>query len=425
MSDDRRNERRDMGDPPREYRRPGPPEQNPLLSRGSAPPPIPPGGIPSGANMPRVGHPPLYRAHAPGVSGEQSPPVPTAPPPGQRMYPPVPPQGGYPPFSDPMQYGSPQAMRGNEHFPPAPVAGYEQPRVPPRLAFDIDELVGSLRLGDFLAMGGAVLFFIAKFLPFLLLKVGTALGSQSAVYNGWEASRDVFDALEIMLVVGTIVLPLIVALNVVPQLRTARGWVMIACGVLLGILTLGSFLDARRGVPLGLNVVFTPHVGFYLALVFAVVVLAGGALKTGIIPGDNVISLGGDARALSAGPRGPQPFSSQYYGAAQPPPENGGAHDPTRSDTGMMPAYPPSPIQARRADPPLPGQFPPRPLSDSTAGSPPMRRPSAPPYPPADGRAQPPPLPQPPSPPSGTRPPQRDVNNPPSNRPRRDPPPRL
>src|SRR5207244_982586 len=103
-------------------------------------------------------------------------------PPGGGYGQPPPQQGGYgapPPAQS--GYGPPPAGYG---APPPPQGGYgaPPPAYPPRaggaaVSVDFNALISSLRLGDILAVGGAVLYFFAKYFPNVKLTVKGVTGS--------------------------------------------------------------------------------------------------------------------------------------------------------------------------------------------------------------------------------------------------------
>jgi hypothetical protein len=338
--------------------------QPPRPSGGyGAPPPGPPHGGGYGGPPPQGGYgaPP-----GPPQGGYGAPPAPPAgggygaPPPqgGYGAPPPGPPPGGYgapPPagYGQPSGYGAPGAP------PPAyPGTGGRQ-----AVSFDFNALLASIRLGDLLAVGGALLYWIAKYFKEVAVKVsgaGTAgnpflsgdLCSRSgANCNGWNVSRGIWDFLEIVLFLAAIATPIVIGLNLLPQLKALKGWIYVGIGGGLVLLTIIAFLDAKSQLPSGVNISVSPGFGFFLLIIFGLVIVVGGLMKQSIIPGDDAVSFGGGAAAL--GNRGPQPFSSSYYsGQPQQPPQGYGA--PPQMPPGGYGAPPPpqQPPQGYGAPPP-------------------------------------------------------------------------
>jgi hypothetical protein len=244
-----------------------------------------------------------------------------------------------------------------------------------------------LRLGDLVALGGTVLFFFSKFLPNARFSANSGVTGAfrfSVTGNGWEASRNIWDFLEIILILAAIATPIVIGLNLLPQSKAMKGWIYTAIGGALAILTIIALLDAKSQVNGGVGLSVGPSIGFFLMILFGLVIVAGGLMKQAIIPGDDAVSLGGGSGALAAN-RGPQPFSSTYYsgqqppqgGYAQPPPAPGGYSQPPPGGYGAPP--PPPPQAGYGAPPPQQGGY----------GQPPQQ----------GGYGQPPP------PPGGYRPP--------------------
>ena len=96
-----------------------------------------------------------------------------------------------------------------------------------------------------------------------------------------------------------------------------------------------------------------PSIGFFLLIIFGIVVAVGGLMKQGIVPGDDAVSFGGPSGGLTAN-RGPQPFSSNYYGGQQPPQGGYGAPPPPQGGNQGYGA-PPPPQGGYGAPPPPPG----------------------------------------------------------------------
>ncbi len=326
-------------------------------TRLGGPPSGPPGGQPGGYGQPPGGQG-GYGAPPPQQGGYGAPPPPQGgygappPPPQQGGYgQPPPQQGGYgqPPPPPPQPgYGAPPQRPGGYGAPPPPQPGYGAPPPPqqggygapqqqggygapppaypggpgPRtISFDFNALIASLRLGDILAIGGGLLFWIAKYFKEVAIKVdtktpgfansGDLCQSRGANCNGWVATRGIWDFLEIILFLAPIVIFVIAELNVVPQVKANKAWIYTGIGGGLVLLTIIAFLDAKSqfgGSGLtGLSV--SPSIGFFLLIIFGLVVVAGGLMKQAIIPWDDAVSFGGGLAAN----RGPQPFSSTYY----------------------------------------------------------------------------------------------------------------
>lgn len=385
---------------------------------GAPPPPPRPGGGYSDP-PPQYGQPPRGGGYGP----------PPAPPNDRPPYGQPPQGGGY--GAPPGSYGTPPPREGGYGAPPAygqppqgsgygpppsappPGAGYGPPPTAPpaaprrsvNMSLDMDQLMSSLRLGDFLALGGALLYFFSKYLPFIGVKyTATGLASRSSDANGWDGTRFIFDFLEIICILGTIALPLVIALNVLPQLRARKGWLYAGFGAALALLSVIALLDSRHdvtskvsGLLAGLSV--GPRIGFFLLLLFGLVVLAGGLMKQGIIPGDNTVSLGGGsgATALATANRGPQPFSSNYYGGNPQQPQGGFVQTPNAPPgQGMgpppdaQPGYGQPPGAGYGAPPPPQGGYR-QPPQGSGYGPPPAGGYGAPPPLPPSGYGQPPP----------------------------------
>ena len=127
----------------------------------------------------------LRRAHRRDQGGYGGPP-----PVARWLWCAAPQQGGY---------GQPPPSQGGYGAPPPP--GYPG-GAPSRAAmsFDINSLIGALRLGDLLAIGGGLLYFIAKFFPNASVSAkSTGLFNYSVTANGWVATRGIWDFLEIIL----------------------------------------------------------------------------------------------------------------------------------------------------------------------------------------------------------------------------------
>lgn len=378
-------------------------------TRLGGPPGGPPGGQPGGYGQPPGGQggygappPPPQGGYgapppAPGTYGAPPPPQPGygQPPPPQGGYgqPPLPPaQPGYgappppQPGYGPQPYGAPPPPGGYGPPPPAYPGG-----APARaVSFDFNALIASLRLGDLLALGGAVLFFFAKFLPNATFSANsgvTGVFRFSVTGNGWEATRNIWDFLQVILILAAIATPIVIALNLLPQLKASKGWLYTGMGGALVLLTIIAFLDAKSQVNGGVGLSVSPSIGFFLLILFGLAVVAGGLMKQAIIPGDDAVSFAGGGLAAN---RGPQPFSSTYYSGQQPP----------QGGYGQPPSSPP----AGYSQPPQGGYGAPPPPPPAGYGAPP----------PSGGYGQPPPSgygqPPPPGgygqpPPGGYRPP--------------------
>lgn len=366
---------------------------------GAPPPPSQPGyGVPPPQRPGGYGAPPPaqggYGAPPP------SPPNYGQPPPPQGGYGAPPQQGGYgapPPPPSQSSYGAPPPQRpGGYGTPPPPVqsGGYGQPpggygAPPPQqggygappaypgapgaraAAFDINSLIASLRLGDLLALGGTVLYFFSKFLPNAKFSANSGVSGAfrfSVTGNGWEASRNIWDFLEIILLLAAIATTIVIGLNLLPQFKTLKGWIYTAIGGALVVLTIIAFLDAKSQVNGGVGLSVGPSIGFFLLIIFGLAIVAGGLMKQAIIPGDDAVSFGGGG-ALAAN-RGPQPFSSTYYSGQQPPqggyaqpPPTGGYSQPPPGGYGAPPppqagyGAPPPPQQGGYSQPPQQGGY--------------------------------------------------------------------
>lgn len=280
------------------------------------------------------------------------------PPPQGRPQPPAPPAYGAPPpaggYNPPPAYGAP---------PPAYPGS-----APRQLSFDANALLASLRLGDLIAVGGALLFLIAKYFAFVQVSVNTGTttvpGLPSTLFarslNGWEGTRGVWDFLQIIVFLAVIAAALAIGLNLLPQFGVYKGWIYAGAGALLMLLTIIAFVDAKSQV--GSGVAFSglsirPQFGFFALIIFGLAVAVGGLMKQGIIPGDDAVTLGGTTAALSN--RGPQPFSSSYYSGQQPPQQQGYGQPPPPQGYGQPPppqgyGAPPPPYGGYGAPPPPP-----------------------------------------------------------------------
>jgi hypothetical protein len=358
-----------------------------------APPPPQSGGYGAPPQPPQGGY-----GAPPSQGGYGQPPPPPgsygAPPPqrpGGYGAPPPPQQGYGPP---PAGYGAPPPQQGGYGAPPPPAyPGGTPARAMP--SFDINGLIGGLRLGDLLALGGAFLFFVAKYFPNAKVSAKTTgLFNFSVTLNGWEATRGIWDFLQFILIIAAILTPILIGLNLLPQLRPSKGWLYIGIGGGLVLLTIIAFLDAKSQVNAGSGVSVGPSIGVFLLIIFGLAVVAGGLMKQGIVPGDDAVSFGGPGGGLAAN-RGPQPFSSNYYGGQQPPqggygapppPQQGGygAPPPPQGGYGAPPpqggygAPPPPqggygqpPQQGGYGQPPPPGGYGPPPGGSGGYGGPP------------------------------------------------------
>lgn len=311
----------------------GAPPPPPAQGGYGAPPPGPPGGYGQPPQQGGYGAPPPGSPGGSGMPPQQGRPQPP-PAPGYG----APPGGGY---NQPQQYGAP---------PPAYPGS-----TPRQLSFDTNALLGSLRLGDLVAVGGALLFFIAKFFAFVRVSVNagaiTTPGVPSSLYsasvNGWDGTRGVWDFFQLIALVAVIAAAVVIGLNLLPQFGAYKGWIYTAAGALLMLLTIIAFFDARSQVGSGLSlsgISIGPQFGFFALIIFGLAVAVGGLMKQGIVPGDDAVSLGGGTAALAH--RGPQPFSSNYYGGQQPP-------QPPQPPQGY--GAPPPPAGGYGAPPPPPG----------------------------------------------------------------------
>jgi hypothetical protein len=359
------------GEPPGGYGQPpgnqggygAPPPQPPQGGYGSPPPPPPrPGG---------------YGAPPPAQGGYGAPPPPQggygAPPPQQGGYgQPPPQQGGYGvPPPRPGGYGGPPPAQpgygqppGGYNQPPPGQGGYGGPPpsypggtgsgAPSRMAsFDINALISALRLGDLLAIGGGLLYFIAKYFPNASVSAKTTgLFNYSVTVNGWQATRGIWDFLEIILFLAAIAAPIVIGLNLLPQLQPSKGWLYTGIGGGLVLLTIIAFVDAKSQVNGGIGVSVGPSIGLFLLIIFGIAVAVGGLMKQGIVPGDDAVSFG-PSGGLTAN-RGPQPFSSNYYGGQQPPQGGYGAPPPPQGGNQGY-GTPPPPQGGYGAPPPPPG----------------------------------------------------------------------
>jgi hypothetical protein len=225
---------------------------------------------------------------------------------------------------------------------------------------DFNALLGSIRLGDILAVGGVLLFLISKFFAnakFSANSTVTTPGIPRSLFsvtgNGWEATRGIWDFLQWVCILVVIAAAILIGLNLLPQFKAFKGWIYVGAGALLVVLTLIAFFDAKNavggGALSGLKV--SPQFGFFALILFGLVVVAGGLMKQGIIPGDNAVSLGGSTAALAN--RGPQPFSSSYYSGQQPPqPPQGYGAPPPPAPPGGYGAPPPPPVPPGYGQPP-------------------------------------------------------------------------
>jgi hypothetical protein len=260
------------------------------------------------------------------------------------------------------------------------------------VSFDFSALIASLRLGDLLAIGGAILFWISKYFKEVAIKISGATGSPfgssdvcsraGVNCNSWSATRGIWDFLEIVLFLAAIVTPVVIGLNLLPQLKAYKGWIYVGIGAGLVLLTVIAFLDAKSQVPGGFNVSVSPSFGFFMLIIFGLVIAAGGLMKQGIVPGDDAVSFGGGTAGL--GSRGPQPFSSTYYGGQQPPqpPQGGYGAPPPQMPPGGYGAPPPPPQGQGYGQPPGGGY-----------GQPPPQPPQGYGQPPGGGYGNPPPQP--------------------------------
>lgn len=235
-----------------------------------------------------------------------------------------------------------------------------------------------------------MLFFFSKYLPNARFSANSGITGAfrfSVTANGWEASRNIWDFLQIVLILAAIATTIVIGLNLLPQFKALKGWIYTGIGTLLVLLTLIAFLDAKSQVNGGVGLSVGPSIGFFFLIIFALVVVAGGLMKQAIIPGDDAVSFGGGSSGLTAN-RGPQPFSSTYYGGQQPPQGGYGQPPPPQQGGG----YNQPPPGGYGAPPPPPGGY------------------GAPPPPQQGGYGQPPQqgqggYSQPPPPPGGYRPP--------------------
>lgn len=256
------------------------------------------------------------------------------------------------------------------------------------MSFDINSLIASLRLGDLLALGGAFLYFVAKYFPNARVSAKTTgLFKFSVTLNGWEATRGIWDFLQIILFLAGIAAPVVIGLNLLPQLKPSKGWIYTGIGGGLVLLAIIAFIDAKSQVNAGSGVSVGPSIGFFLLIIFGLAVVAGGLMKQGIVPGDDAVSFGGPGGGLTAN-RGPQPFSSSYYGGQQPPQGGYGAPPPQQGGYGA----PPPPQGGYGAPQPPPGGgygAPPPPQGGY--GRPPQQGGYGQPPPPSGGYGAPPP----------------------------------
>ncbi len=405
MSDD---ERTRLGGPPG-----GPPGgqpggygQPPGGQSGYGAPPPPPDGY----GVPPPPRPGAYGAPPPSQGGYGQPPQQGGygqPPPPQGGYgAPPPPQGGYGQPMPPPTYGAPPQRPGAYGAPPpAAPPGYGQPPggygPPPQqggygapppaypggagartVSFDGNALIASLRLGDLIAVGGVVLFLIAKYFKEVSVKLTGSAGiptlsrdlcaSAGAGCNGWQRSGNLWDFLEIVLILGTIATPIVIGLNLLPQIHAYKGWIYTGAGAGLAIFTIIALLLDKSDVG-GSSIAYSysPSYGFFFLILFGLAVIAGGLMKQGIIPGDDAVSFPGGG-GLAAN-RGPQPFSSTYYSGQQPPqggygqpsppPQQGGYNQPPPGGYGAPPlppggyGAPPPPQQGGYGQPPQQGGY--------------------------------------------------------------------
>lgn len=187
------------------------------------------------------------------------------------------------------------------------------------------------RLGDLLAIGGALLYFLSKFLSFFTISYRGVVNISSSL-NGWSGSRVIWNWLEIALVVAVLAIAIVAALDVVPALGQLRGILFVVGGVLLLVLTAIAFIDVRR-VASDAGTSGGPGIGFILGLLFPLVIVGGGLLKMGVLPGDDVVALGsggGSAPAPVAGApfSGPPPYTGAPGGPNAPTGVPGGGYAP-------------------------------------------------------------------------------------------------
>lgn len=364
----------------------GPPGGQPG-SGGYGQPPQAPGGY--GAPPPQGGYGPPPQA--PGGYGAPPPPppqgygAPPSPPGGYGAPPPQPGYGQPPPPQAPGGYGAPPPAQPGYGPPPAgygapPPGGYGAPpppypgAAPRQMSFDFNELIASLRLGDLIAVGGAILFLLCKYFPFVTVTFNFGAGSpfrNSASANGWQATNDFLDFLQVLAILAAIATAVVVGLNLLPMLKPLKGWLYVGCGGVMTLLTIVALLSGKSQFSNSVNLSVGPSIGFFLLLIFGLAVIAGGLMKQGIIPGDNAVSLGGAAGAL--GNRGPQPFSSSYYGGQQPP--QGYGAPPPQPGYGAPPppqgGYGAPPPQGGYGQPPQPGYGAPPPPQGGYGAPPP------------------------------------------------------
>jgi hypothetical protein len=365
------------------YGQPPPPPQG-----GYGQPPAPPQGY--GAPPPSQGD--YGQPLSPPQQGGYG-----APPPQRGGYgQPPPQQGAYgvPPPGQQPGYGQPPPQQGGYGAPPPAYPG----PTPRAVSFDINALIGDLRLGDLLAIGGALLFWIAKYFKEVAVKItlgttvpgfnnGDLCKGRGNACNSWNSTRGVWDFLEVILFLAPIVAYILFTLNLLPQYKAYKGWIYAGAGGGLVLLTVIAFLDASSQYGSGSGVSISPGFGFFLLLIFGLVIVAGGLMKQRIVPGDDAVSFGGGSGALAVN-RGPQPFSSNYYGGQQPPQQGGYGQPPPPGGYGQ----PPPPQQGGYGAPPPGGGYgAPPPPQQGGYGQPPQQ----------GGYGQPPPPPGGYGPPSG------------------------
>jgi len=211
-------------------------------------------------------------------------------------------------------------------------------------------------LGDLLAIGAAVLYLVSKFLAFFTITY-RGIVDVSSSFNAWSGSREVLNWLEIIVVVAVVFSGVLGAL-VLPALGRLRGIVYPIGGVLLFVLTLIALFDVRRvasdnGTP------GVPGIGFVLGLLLPLAIIAGGVMKLGVLPGDDMVSLGGSGAGAGAGAGGVS-SSSLSEGSApfSRPPAPGSDNRP--GGYGPLPQQGPyggPPAGSRSTPPNAPGSY--------------------------------------------------------------------
>jgi hypothetical protein len=294
----------------------------------------------------------------------------------------------------PAGYGAPPPQQGGYGAPPPAYPGGAGPRA---VSFDFNQLIAALRLGDILAIGGGLLFWLSKYFKEVAVKLdarttgfgnsGDLCQTRGASCNGWVASRGIWDFLEIVLFLAPIVIFVIAALNLVPQIKANKAWIYTGIGGGLILLTIIALLDAKSqfggGALAGVSV--SPSFGFFFLILFGLVIVAGGLMKQAIIPGDDAVSFGGGGLGAN---RGPQPFSSTYYGG-QPPPGGYGQPAPPPGAPGGYSQPPPGGYGA--PPPPPGGGYGAPPPQQGGYGQPPQQGGYGQPPPPPPGGYRPPP----------------------------------